>query len=50
MTSPAGERRAAGGETFLTVTGSCYADVDSGWNAAIGATPFQVIRRPTVDG
>ena len=37
------------GETFLTLAGSCYADVDSGWNAAIGTTRFQVIRWRPVD-
>ena len=37
------------GESFLTLTGSCYADVDSGWNAAIGTTRFQVIRWRPVD-
>ena len=39
----------ADGETFLTLAGSCYADVDSGWNAAIGTTRFQVIRWRPVD-
>ncbi len=37
------------GESFLTLTGSCYADVDSGWDAAIGTTRFVLIRWRPVD-
>lgn len=32
------------GESLLTLTGSCYGDVDSGWDFATGRTDFAVIR------
>ena len=32
------------GEQMLTLTGSCYGDVDSGWDYCVGNTDFVIIR------
>ena len=32
------------GEEMLTLTGSCYGDVDSGWDYCVGNTDFVIIR------
>ena len=37
------------GESFLTLAGSCYGDVDSGWDFATGRTDFVLIRWRPVD-
>ena len=46
-TTPAGSWRlqfSPDGEWLLTLTGSCYGDVDSGWDCAIGRTDFAGMR------
>jgi hypothetical protein len=37
------------GESFLTLTGSCYGDVDAGWDVATGNTQFAIIRWRPLD-
>ena len=32
------------GQEMLTLAGSCYGDVDSGWDYCIGRSHFQVVR------